>query len=162
MKRIRQDHTPRALGALALAGATGLLASSLVAHPHVQEPKDSKVEQLSGWMAAHCGIDSKAVATYAEALVGEGVDQPSDLAELDDGDWPGSIKTLHLKKIKAAVAKGDFDAPEPEGAMGQDDEVSPTRPGSALALGAASCRLRAPLRAGLCVHVEPLLCTGAS
>ena len=44
MKRIRQDHTPRALGALALAGATGLLASSLVAHPHVQEPKDSKVQ----------------------------------------------------------------------------------------------------------------------
>ena len=113
-------------------------------------------------MAAHCGIDSKAVATYAEALVGEGVDQPSDLAELDDRDWPESIKTLHLKKIKAAVAKGDFDAAEPEGAMGQDDEVSRTRPGSALALGAASCRLRAPLRAGLCVHVVPLLCTGAS
>ena len=32
-------------------------------------------------MAAHCGLDSKAVAKYAEALVGEGVDQPSDLAE---------------------------------------------------------------------------------
>lgn len=100
----------------------------------VAAPKDSKVvEQLSGWIAAHCGIDSKAVATYAEALVGEGVDQPSDLAELDDGDWPESIKTLHLKKIKAAVAKGDFDVPEPEGAMGPDDEVSPTRPGSAFA-----------------------------
>ena len=135
----------------------------------VAAPKDSKVEQLSGWMAAHCGIDSKAVATYAEALVGEGGPErpgrdrhPRDLAELDDGDWPESIKTLHLKKIKAAVAKGDFDAPEPEGAMGQDDEVSPTRPGSALALGEASCRLRARLRAGLCVHVVPLLCTGAS
>ena len=128
----------------------------------VAAPKDSKVEQLSGWMAAHCGIDSKAVATYADALVGEGVDKPSDLAELDDGDWPESIKTLHLKKIKAAVAKGDFDVPEPEGAMGQDVEVSPTRPGSALALGEASCHLRAPLRAGLCVHVVPLLCTGAS
>ena len=127
----------------------------------VAAPKDSKVE-LSGWMAAHCGIDSKAVAAYAEALVGEGVDQPSDLAELDDGDWPVSIKTLHLKKIKAAVAKGDFDVAEPEGAMGQDDEVSPTRPGSALALGAALCDLRARLRAGLCVHVVPLLCTGAS
>ena len=96
----------------------------------VAAPKDSKVEQLSGWMAAHCGIDSKAVATYAEALVGEGVDQPSDLAELDDGDWPESIKTLHRKKIKAAVAKGGFDLPEPEGAMGQDDKVSPTRPGT--------------------------------
>ena len=128
----------------------------------VAAPKDSKVEQLSGWMAAHCGIDSKAVATYAEALVGEGVDQLSDLAELDDGDWPESIKTLHLKKIKAAVAKGDFDVAEPESAMGQDDEVSPTRPGSALALGEALCRLRARLRAGLCVQVVPLLCTGAS
>ena len=74
-------------------------------------PKDSKVEQLCGWMAAACGLDSKVVAKYAEALVGEGVDQPSDLADLDDGDWPSSIKTLHLKKIKAAVAKGDFDVP---------------------------------------------------
>ena len=91
-------------------------------------PKDSKVEQLCDWMAAHCGLDSKAVAKYAEALVGEGVDQPSDLADVDDADWPSSIKTLHLKKIKAAVAKGDFDVPEPEGAMDQDDEVSPTRP----------------------------------
>ena len=62
-------------------------------------------------MAAHCGLGSKVVAEYAEALVGEGVDQPSDLADLDDGDWPSSIKTLHLKKIKAAVAKGDFDVP---------------------------------------------------
>jgi len=70
------------------------------------------------------------VTTYAEALVGEGVDQPSDLAELNDGDWPESIKTLHRKKIKAAVAKGGFDLPEPEGAMGQDDKVSPTRPGT--------------------------------
>lgn len=96
----------------------------------VAAPKDSKVEQLSGWIAAHCGIDSKAVTTYAEALVGEGVDQPSDLAELNDGDWPESIKTLHRKKIKAAVAKGGFDLPEPEGAMGQDDKVSPTRPGT--------------------------------
>ena len=93
-------------------------------------PKDSKVEQLCGWMAAHCGLDSKAVAKYAEALVGEGVDQPSDLADLDDGDWPSSIKTLHLKKIKAAVAKGDFDISEPEGAMDPDDEVCPTRPGA--------------------------------
>ena len=93
-------------------------------------PKDSKVEQLCDWMAAHCGLDSKAVAKYAEALVGEGVDQPSDLADVDDADWPSSIKTLHLKKIKAAVAKGDFDVLEPEGAMDQDDEVSPTRPHS--------------------------------
>ena len=56
-------------------------------------------------MATHCGLDSKVVAKYAEALplVGEGVDQPSDLADLDDGDWPSSIKTLHLKKIKAAL-----------------------------------------------------------
>ena len=44
MKRIRQNNTPRALGALALAGATGLLASSLVAYPQGQEPQDSKVE----------------------------------------------------------------------------------------------------------------------
>lgn len=44
MERTRQNHTPRALGALALAGATVLLASSLVAHPQAQEPQDSKVE----------------------------------------------------------------------------------------------------------------------
>ena len=41
---------------------------------------------------------------YAEALVGEGVDQPSDLGDLEDGDWPSSIKPLHLKKLKAAAA----------------------------------------------------------
>ena len=111
-------------------------------------PKDSKVEQLCGWMAAHCGLDSKAVAKYAEALVGEGVDQPSDLADLDDGDWPSSIKTLHLKKIKAAVAKGDFDVPEPEGAMDQDDEVSPTRLGcTGLFVRVAVCML-CPFRTG--------------
>ena len=52
---------------------------------------------------AHCGLDSKVVARYAEALVAEGVDQPSDLGELEDGTWPSSIKTLHLKKIKAAL-----------------------------------------------------------
>ena len=120
------------------------------------------MEQLSCWLAAQCGFEPVTAAKYAATLEGEGVDRPSDLADLDDGDWPSSIKPLHLKKIKAAVAKGDFDAPEPEGAMGQDDEVSPTRPGSALALGEASCRLRARLRAGLCVHVVPLLCTGAS
>ena len=121
------------------------------------------MEQLSSWLAAQCGFEPATATKYAATLEGEGVDRPSDLAELDDGDWPESIKTLHLKKIKAAVAKGGFVAvAEPEGAMGQDDEVSPTRPGSALALGAASCRLRAPLRAGLCVHVVPLLCTGAS
>ena len=66
--------------------------------------KDPKVEQLCGWMAAHCGFDSKTVAEYADALVGEGVDRPCDLGELEDGDWPSSIKSLHLKKIKAAVA----------------------------------------------------------
>ena len=43
-------------------------------------------------------------ARYAEALVAEGVDQPSDLAELEEGDWPSSIKPLHLKKLKAAIA----------------------------------------------------------
>jgi hypothetical protein len=128
----------------------------------IAAPKDSKVEQLSGWIAAHCGIDSKAVTTYAEALVGEGVDQPSDLAELDDGDWPESIKTLHLKKIKAAVAKGDFDVPELEGAMGQDDEVSPTRPGSALAQ-ARRCVVCVLICARACVCMLcPSFCTGAS
>ena len=45
-----------------------------------------------------------ATTRYAEALVGEGVDQPSDLGELEDGDWPSSIKPLHLKKLKAAAA----------------------------------------------------------
>ena len=109
-------------------------------------PKDSKVEQLCDWMAAHCGLDSKAVAKYAEALVGEGVDQPSDLADVDDADWPSSIKTLHLKKIKAAVAKGDFDVPEPEGAMDQDDEVSPTRPHRTSVRVAV--RIFCPFRAG--------------
>ena len=38
---------------------------------------------------------------YAAVLVGEGVDRPSDLIELEDGDWPQSIKPLHLKKLKA-------------------------------------------------------------
>ena len=41
---------------------------------------------------------------YAAVLVGEGVDRPSDLIELEDGDWPQSIKPLHLKKLKAAAA----------------------------------------------------------
>ncbi len=123
-------------------------------------PKDSKVEQLCGWMAAHCGLDSKAVVKYAEALVGEGVDQPSDLADLDDGDWPSSIKTLHLKKIKAAVAKGDFDVPEPEGAMDQDDEVSPSRPGYALAyLSAWPCACCAP--SAQVPHGEPAIADDA-
>ena len=36
--------------------------------------------------------------------MGEGVDQPSDLGELEEGDWPSSIKPLHLKKLKAAAA----------------------------------------------------------
>ena len=31
------------------------------------------------------------------------LEQPSDLRELEDGDWPAAIKPLHLKKIKAAV-----------------------------------------------------------
>ena len=123
-------------------------------------PKDSKVEQLCGWMAAHCGLDSKAVTKYAAALVGEGVDQPSDLADLDDGDWPSSIKTLHLKKIKVAVAKGDFDVPEPEGAMDQDDEVSPSRPGYALAyLSAWPCACCAP--SAQVPHGEPAIADDA-
>ena len=86
------------------------------------------------------------MAKYAGALVGEGVDQPSDLADVDDADWPSSIKTLHLKKIKAAVAKGDFDVPEPEGAMNQDDEVSPTRPHRTSVRVAV--RIFCPFRAG--------------
>ena len=45
-----------------------------------------------------------ATTRYAEALVGEGADHPSDLAELEEGDWPSSIKPLHLKKLKAAIA----------------------------------------------------------
>ena len=32
-------------------------------------------------------------------------EQPSDLRELEDGDWPAAIKPLHLKKIRAAAAK---------------------------------------------------------
>ena len=55
-------------------------------------------------MAAHCGFEADVVSRYAEALVGEGVDQPSDLGELEDGDWPSAIKPLHLKKLKAAAA----------------------------------------------------------
>ena len=35
--------------------------------------------------------------------MGEGVDQPSDLGDLEDGDWPSAIKPLHLKKIKATL-----------------------------------------------------------
>ena len=75
--------------------------------------RDPKVEQLCSWMATHCICDPKDGAKYAEALVGEGVDQPSDLAELEDDDWPSSIKPIHLKKLKAAVAKGDFDEKPP-------------------------------------------------
>ena len=33
------------------------------------------------------------------------LEQPSDLRELEDGDWPAAIKPLHLKKIRAAAAK---------------------------------------------------------
>ncbi len=44
MKRTSQNHTHRALGALAFAGAAALLGGSLVAHPQPQEPQDSKVE----------------------------------------------------------------------------------------------------------------------
>ena len=66
--------------------------------------RDPKVEQLCSWMAAHCNLGPKDVAKYAEALVGEGVDQPSDLGDLEDGDWPSAIKPLHLKKLKAAAA----------------------------------------------------------
>ena len=32
-------------------------------------------------------------------------EQPSDLRELEDDDWPAAIKPLHLKKIRAAAAK---------------------------------------------------------
>ena len=62
------------------------------------------MEQLSSWLAAQCGFDPTTAAKYAATLEGEGVDRPSDLADLDDGDWPSSIKPLHLKKLKAAAA----------------------------------------------------------
>ena len=87
------------------------------AKAELADSKDPKVEQLSGWMAAHCRLNTDTAAKYAEALVAEGVDQPCDLGDLDDDDWPSSIKSLHLKKIKAATAKGDFDVPE--GIMGE-------------------------------------------
>ena len=62
------------------------------------------MEQLSSWLAAQCGFEPVTAAKYAATLEGEGVDRPSDLADLDDGDWPSSIKPLHLKKLKAAAA----------------------------------------------------------
>ena len=64
----------------------------------------TKVEQLSSWLSAQCGFEPATAAKYAATLEGEGVDRPSDLADLDDGDWPSSIKPLHLKKLKAAAA----------------------------------------------------------
>jgi hypothetical protein len=68
-----------------------------------------KVEELCAWIVERCSLDAHASATYAEALVGVGVDKPADMQELDEGDWPGVIKTLHLKKLKAAVAAADWE-----------------------------------------------------
>ena len=67
------------------------------------------MEQLCAWIVEQCGLDADAAAKYAETLVEEGVDQPSDLSDLEDADWPSVIKPLHLKKIKAAAAKGNFE-----------------------------------------------------
>ena len=70
---------------------------------------DPLAEQLRVWMIEQCGLGGDASAKYADALVEKGVDHPSDLGGLEDTDWPSAIKELHLKKIKAAVAKGHFE-----------------------------------------------------
>ena len=36
----------------------------------------------------------------------------SDLGGLEEADWPSAIKPLHLKRIKAAAAKGSFEMAE--------------------------------------------------
>ena len=85
-----EDETPPAKATPAAAAAKGPTLTP------------AKVEQLCGWLAAHCGLDAATGTRYAAALVGEGVDRPNDLGELDDGDWPAAIKPLHLKKIKVS------------------------------------------------------------
>jgi len=70
------------------------------------------MQRLRAWIVEQCSLDADASASYAEALVREGVDQPSDLGGLEEADWPSAIKPLHLKRIKAAAAKGSFEMAE--------------------------------------------------
>lgn len=66
-------------------------------------------EQLCSWMTTHCtGLDAETAAMYTEALKEKGVNQLCDLGDLEDDDWPSSIKKLHLNKIKPAAHKGNF------------------------------------------------------
>ena len=88
-------------------------ASAPAPAPAAAKPSgDVKMERLRAWIVEQCGLDADASASYAEALVREGVDRPSDLGGLEEADWPSAIKPLHLKRIKAAAAKGSFEMAE--------------------------------------------------
>ena len=60
-------------------------ASAPAPAPAATKPSgDVKMERLRAWIVEQCGLDADASASYAEALVREGVDQPSDLGGLED------------------------------------------------------------------------------
>jgi hypothetical protein len=61
---------------------------------------------LEDWLTTDCHIAPGDAAHYAIALKELGVDAPSDLSQLEQGDFPPIVKLLHRRRILEVVHLG--------------------------------------------------------
>ena len=61
---------------------------------------------LEDWLTSDCHIAPGDAAHYANALKELGVDAPSDLSQLEQGDFPPIFKLLHRRRILEVVHAG--------------------------------------------------------
>jgi hypothetical protein len=83
-------------------------AAALAASPMRSKQRDlaGPKASLEDWLTSDCHIAPGDAAHYAIALKELGVDAPSDLSQLEQGDFPPIVKLLHRRRILEVVHLG--------------------------------------------------------
>ena len=108
------DSTPRAKAPLKVKRAQldnmsyMVPAVALAASPRRSQQRDvaGPTASLEDWLTSDCHIAPGDAAHYAIALKELGVDAPSDLRQLEQGDFPPIVKLLHRRRILEVVHLG--------------------------------------------------------
>ena len=92
-------------------GESAPLASHLRRHLASSAPRSASRKlpgrtSLEDWLTSDCHIAPGDAAHYANALKELGVDAPSDLSQLEQGDFPPIFKLLHRRRILEVVHAG--------------------------------------------------------